>query len=131
MKKQAKELLPLIVIFILFNNFFLLGKGLLAKYDINHLVLIIANSIFFIVSILLFRVQKWALKSSNPNVFVRSVMGGILLKMAICIIAVLVYVLAFKDSFSKMSVFAGLVLYFFYLFAEVKMATKMNSRKDV
>ncbi|MES2849132.1 MAG: hypothetical protein V4685_08755 [Bacteroidota bacterium] len=130
MKNQGKELLPLILLFIVFNNFFLFGKSWLAKHGIDYLVLIIANSIFFVVSLLIYQMQKRALKNSNPNVFVRAVMGGTMIKMAVCLIAVAIYALAFKNVFSKMSVFAAMFLYFFYMFVEVRMATKLNKKKN-
>jgi uncharacterized membrane protein YbjE (DUF340 family) len=130
MKNQRKELVPLILLFIIFNNFFLFGKGWLAKHGLDYLVLIIANSIFFVASLLVYQMQKRAVKNPNPNVFVRAVMGGTMIKMVICLIAVAIYALAFKNIFSKMSVFAAMGLYFFYLVIEVRMATNLNKKKN-
>lgn len=130
MKNQGREFVPLIILFILFNNFFLFGKNWLAKYGLDHLVLIIANSLFFIVSILIYRMQKKAVKNTNPNVFVRAVIGGTMIKMAVCVIAVGVYAFAFKSIFNKMTVFAAMFLYLFYLAVEVSMATKLNKKKN-
>jgi len=123
-------LLPFIILFILFNNFFLFGKNILAKWGLDNLVLIIANSLFFIINIVAYAMQKKALKNANPNVFIRSVMAGIMIKMAICIIAVMIYALAFKNNFSKYSVFAAVFLYFIYLAVEVRAATKLNKQKN-
>ncbi|MBL0359253.1 MAG: hypothetical protein IPP72_21365 [Chitinophagaceae bacterium] len=130
MKNQWKELSPLIGLFIAFGNGFLLGKNWLAKNGLDYRVLIIANLMFFIVGIVVYRMQKKAAKNSNPNVFVRSVMGGTMIKMAVCITAILIYAFVFKDIFSKMSVFAAMFLYFIYLIVEVKLATQMNKHKD-
>jgi len=130
MKKQGKELVPLIILFILFNNFFLFGKDWLAKHSIDYLVLIIANSLFFVAGLLVYRMQKRAAKNTNPNVFVRAVLGGTMIKMAVCAIAVVVYVVAFRSPFNKWSVFAAMFLYLIYLVVEVKMATKLNKKTD-
>lgn len=130
MKSQAKELLPFILIFIVFNNFFLFGKEWLAKYGIDHLVMIVANSLIFVLNVLVYSMQKKALKNTNPNVFVRSVMGGMMIKMAVCVVALLIYALAFKKTFSKMSVFASMFLYLIYLFVEVKAAGKLNKQRN-
>jgi hypothetical protein len=130
MKNQGKELLPLLLLFIIFNNFFFFGKSFLAKHGIDYLVLIIANSLLFVLSILVYRLQKKAVKNVNPNVFVRVVMGGTLIKMFVFIVAVAVYALAFKSIFSKASVLAAIFLYFFYLAVEVRMATKLNKNKN-
>jgi hypothetical protein len=130
MRSEIKDLLPFIILFILFNNFFLFGKNILAKWGLDNLVLIIANSLFFIINIVAYAMQKKALKNANPNVFIRSVMAGMMIKMAICIIAVMIYALAFKNNFSKYSVFAAVFLYFIYLAVEVRAATKLNKQKN-
>jgi hypothetical protein len=130
MRSEIKDLLPFIILFILFNNFFLFGKNILAKWGVDNLVLIIANSVFFIINIVAYAMQKKALKNANPNVFIRSVMAGMMIKMAICIIAVMIYALAFKNNFSKYSVFAAVFLYFIYLAVEVRAATKLNKQKN-
>ena len=130
MKTRSKELLPFIILFVLFSNFFLFGKSWLAKYGLDHLVLIIANSLFFVISLLAYFMQKRALKNSNPNVYIRSVMGGMMIKMAICVVAVAIYVIAMKGDFSKMSVFAAMFLYLIYLGVEVRLATKLNTKEN-
>jgi hypothetical protein len=130
MRSGTKEVLPFILIFIVFNNFFLFGKNFLAKWGLDHLVLIIANSLFFLINILVYAMQKKALKNANPNVFIRSVMAGMMIKMAICIIAIMIYALVFKNTFSKYSVFAAMFLYFIYLAVEVRAATKLNKQRN-
>jgi hypothetical protein len=130
MRSGTKALLPFILIFILFNNFFLFGKDFLGKRGLDNLVLIIANSLFFVIHVLAYAMQKKALKNVNPNVFIRSVMAGMMIKMAICIAAVMIYALTFRDSFSKYSVFAAMFLYFIYLAVEVRAATKLNKQKN-
>jgi len=130
MRSGTKEVLPFILIFIVFNNFFLFGKNFLAKWGLDHLVLIIANSLFFLINILVYAMQKKALKNANPNVFIRSVMAGMMIKMAICIIAIMIYALAFKNSFSKYTIFAAMFLYFIYLAVEVRAATKLNKQRN-
>jgi len=130
MRSGTKEVLPFILIFIVFNNFFLFGKNFLAKWGLDHLILIIANSLFFLINILVYAMQKKALKNANPNVFIRSVMAGMMIKMAICIIAIMIYALAFKNSFSKYTIFAAMFLYFIYLAVEVRAATKLNKQRN-
>ena len=130
MRSRTKEVLPFVLIFLVFNNFFLFSKDLLAKWSLDNLVLIIANSLFFLINIVVYAMQKKALKNANPNVFIRSVMAGMMIKMAICIVAVMIYALAFKSSFSKYSVFAAMFLYLIYLAVEVRAATKLNKQRN-
>lgn len=126
MKKRFGLLGPVILLFTLLNSFFLFGEKILAKWGLDGLVLMIANLLFFAITLIAFFMQKRALKNSNPNVFVRSVMGGMMIKMAICIVAVFVYAFAFKESFNKRTILAAMFLYLIYLVAEVKVATKLN-----
>jgi hypothetical protein len=130
MSKEVKLLRPLILLFIFFNAFFLLNRNWLSKRSLDNTVLLSANLLFFTINLLIFFLQKRGVKNPNPNVFVRAVLGGTMIKMAVCIIAVMLYVLLWRDSFSKMSVFAAMFLYLIYLAVEVAAASKMNKQKD-
>ena len=130
MKKSRSVLLPVLLIFLIFNSFFLLAGNFLIRWGLNNSVLIIANLLFFAITLVAFFMQQKALKNSNPNVFVRSVMGGMMIKMAICIVAVFVYAFAFKESFNKRTIIAAMFLYLIYLAAEVLVATKLNKQSN-
>ena len=130
MNSQKQIVLPLVVIFILFSASLNVTKGLLAKWGIEYNVLIVANLLFFLISMLAFFMQKKALSNSNPNVFVRSVMAGMLIKMGVVVTAVIVYRLAAGNDVSKVSVFASMFLYLLYLGVEVAVITKLNKQKN-
>ncbi len=130
MKKSRSVLLPVILIYIMFNSFFLLAVNFLTKWGLNNTVLIIANLLFFTITLIAFFMQQKALKNSNPNVFVRSVMGGMMIKMGICIVAVFIYAFLFKESFNKRTILAAMFLYLIYLAAEVLVATKLNKQSN-
>ena len=122
--------MPLLLVFIICNGFFLSAKTLIAKWGIDSDVLIIANSLFLVLSLVTFFIQQKALQNSNPNVFIRSVMAGMMIKMFVCIIAIFIYWLAMKDKFSKGTVFVSMILYLIYLVAEVRIVTKLNRQKN-
>lgn len=130
MKAKRSILLPLLLVFIICTGFFLSGKTLFAKWGVDNAVLIIANSLFLILSLITFFIQQKALQNSNPNVFVRSVMAGMMIKMFVCIIAIFIYWLVMKDKFSKATVFVAMIVYLIYLAAEVGMVTKLNRKKN-
>jgi len=130
MKAKRNLLLPLLLVFIVCNGFFISAKVLLAKWGIDNGVLIIANSLFLLLALITFFVQQKALQNKNPNVFVRSVMAGMMIKMFTCIIAIFVYWFVMKDKFSKASVVAAMLVYLIYLVVEVKMITKLNRQKN-
>ena len=130
MKAKRNLLLPLLLVFIICNGFFISAKTLLAKWGIDNGVLIIANSLFLLLALITFFVQQKALQNKNPNVFVRSVMAGMMIKMFSCIIAIFVYWFVMKDKFSKASVAAAMLVYLIYLVVEVMMITKLNRQKN-
>lgn len=129
MNAGKKLIVPLIAIFVVFNGALIATKSLLAKWGIDQNVLIIANLLFFLISLLAFFMQQKALNNSNPNVFVRSVMAGMLIKMFVCITAVIIYRLVAGNAVSKVSVFAAMFLYLLYLGVEVAVITKLNKQK--
>jgi Ca2+/Na+ antiporter len=92
--------------------------------------LIIANSLFVIITLITFFIQQKALKNSNPNVFFRSVMAGMMIKMFVCIIAIIIYWLVMQDKFSRATVFAAMLIYLIYLVIEVRLVTKLNRQKN-
>lgn len=130
MKTNRSLLLPLLLVFIICNGFFISAKALLAKWGIDNGVLIIANSLFLLLALITFFIQQKALQNKNPNVFVRSVMAGMMIKMFTCIIAIFVYWLIAREKFSKASVIAAMVVYLIYLAVEVKQITKLNHQKN-
>ncbi|MDB5280769.1 MAG: hypothetical protein JWR61_5724 [Ferruginibacter sp.] len=130
MKEKRKFLIPLLLLFIFCNGFFMSAKNLLAKWGVDNDVLIIANLLFCILTLITFYIQQKALQNANPNVFVRSVMGGMMIKMFACIIAVFVYWFTMKEKFSKPTVIAAMVIYFVYLATEVGMVMKLNRSKN-
>ena len=130
MNSKKKIVVPLVVIFFIFSAALNVTRGLLAKWGIDADVLIVANIIFFVISLVAFFMQKKALDNANPNVFVRSVMGGMLIKMFVVITAVIVYRLAAGNHVSKVSVFAAMFLYLLYLGVEVAVITKLNKQKN-
>ena len=130
MNLKMKLINPLLSIFFLLNGLLLVSKSILSKWGIDNKVLFVANIIFFSLSLIAFFMQQKALKNSNANVFIRSVMGGMLIKMFVVIATVIIYRLAAGDQVSKVSVFAAMFLYLVYLGVEVAVITKLNKQKN-
>lgn len=126
MNTDRKILLPLVFLFLIFNGLFIATHALLAQWHIDSYVMIVANLILLLTAIFTFKMQQKALQNKNPNVFIRSVMGSMMIKMAVVIIAIFVYRFALPNEFSKISVFAAMILYLIYLAVEVKVLLKLN-----
>ena len=130
MTPQNKIILPLLTVFVLTNITLYAVREIVTKWGIDFYVLFFANDIFFLLSLVAFFMQRKALGNSNPNVFIRSVMGGMLIKMFVTITAVIVYRLIAGNSVSKVSVFSAMFLYLLYLGVEVAIITKLNRQKN-
>jgi len=129
MNTPGRLLLPLVLLFSFITGFIFLSFETLKKFHIDSNVLLGANALFFVISIVSFFIQRKGLHNKNPHVFVRSVMTGMMLKMIACVIAVLGYVYLSGSSFNKRAVFIGLFLYLIYLATEVFVVMKMNKNK--
>lgn len=130
MKFGLRYLLPLFFVFVTLNTLVLLNKQFELKRGIDADILIIANLFFFILHLLVYLFQKNALNHNNPNVFIRSVLGGMMFKMFMCAIAVLAYVTILGPEYNKPAVFISLLFYLFYLTAEVLMLLRLNRTKN-
>ena len=130
MQKSRKPFLPLVLLFILLNSFFLLMPSFFEKQGIDRYVLIAANALFFLVNFIVFVLQRRALKNTNPNVFVRSIMAGTMIKMVIVAGAFVAYVIVAGKNINKPAVYISVFLYFLYLTVEVAVAMKMNKQKN-
>ena len=131
MKLFGKMLLPVLMIFFWLSIFILFQNKLWAKYNVDKNVLLGANVLFLVTGILVFFMQKNALGNKNPNVFVRSVIAGIMIKMFSTVIAVLAYVVTVGQGYNKRAVFISLFMYLIYLAAEVIAISKVNKTKNV
>ena len=131
MRLFGKILLPILIIFILLSIFILSLNTLWQKFNVDRNVLLGANVLFLITGVLVFFLQKKALTNPNPNVFVRSIIGGMMIKMFSTVIAVLAYVVLIGNTYNKKAVFLSLFMYLIYLAAEVYAISKVNKKKNV
>ena len=130
MQNKRKQILPLIFLFIFLNTFFLLMPAFLKKYGIDRDVLIIANALLFLTNFIAFFLQQRALQNSNPNVFVRSMMASMLIKMVVLLGAFLAYVVLFGKTVNKPAIYISIFLYLLYLAVEVALVMKLNKQKN-
>lgn len=122
--------MPVFIVFFGLNIIFYLAKMQFVKLGIDIPVLLIANSLIFILTLITFFNQQKALLNVNPNVFIRSIMSGMMIKMFACMVAILIYWFLAKEKFSRPTVIAGMLMYLVYLAVEVKMVTKLNRQKN-
>lgn len=132
MNFRYKALLPLFITFLLLTaiilsaKFFYGDKGI----EIDYTIVMAANCLFFLVSLLVFRMQFKAMYNSNPNVFIRSVMSGMIIKIFACIAAVVAYYFLSGTLFNKPAVYISMIIYIIFLVVEVRTIMKLNKQKN-
>lgn len=117
---------------ILFVSINILCTLILVFYpiqSINFNLIFISNCLLFCLSTIILRIQQKGLNNKNPNAFIQSVMLGMLLKMFVCVIAVIIYVLISKNEFNKNGLLLSMFLYLIYLAVEVSAITKINKQR--
>ena len=129
MQSPIRFLIPLFIVFLVFLIVPVVLSEILLRYHIDKNVLLFANGLFFIIGLISFFIQKRGLENKNPHVFIRSVTGGMMIKMLFCIIAVIGYVYYSGPAYNKRAVFISLFLYLVYLFTEVMVVMKMNKKQ--
>src|SRR5262245_16653387 len=129
MRRNRSPLLPIIIFFILLNALFLTGKNFLERSGFDQSVLIIGNLVVFGATLVSFLFARRGLKSENPQAFVRSVYVSIMIKLFICLIAALVYIILFRKNLNRPALFTCMGLYLVYTFIEVSALTKLLKEK--
>jgi hypothetical protein len=128
-ENKQRPFLPVIVLFIILNGFFVAGKSLLDKWDADQSVLIMGNLILFIATLLSYQVSLRGFRSDNSQASVRSVYGSFIIKFFICIIAAFAYIMYVKKEVNKPALFTCMGLYIVYTFAEVSILTRLSKQK--
>ena len=128
--KNINFLMPVILLFIILEASTLVFANLLLAKGISPNVVTGGNLILFVLTVITCLLQKKAISNSNPNVFIRSVMTGMLIKMLIGGVIIFLYVTLSNENFNKAGIFTVMILYLFYLATEVIIVMKLNSRKN-
>ncbi len=130
MNKNRKAVFPIVFIFIFLNTFFIASRSFFDRYNIDREVLIAANVILFISNLVTLLLLTRALRNSNPNVFVRSMMAGTVIKLLVIATAFIAYAFAVQRNINKPAVYISTFLYFLYLAVEVAVVLKLNKQKN-
>ena len=129
-KRRVKSFLPIVLIFVILNGFFIAGKSMLARWGVDQEVVIIGNLLLFVISIVSFLLGLRGLKNPNPHAFVRSVYTSMMLKLFLCIIAAFIYIAMYRDNLNKPALFICMGLYLVYTFMEVSILMKLLKEKS-
>jgi hypothetical protein len=129
MSKNRRAFLPIVVLFIVLNAFFIIGKSLLDRWGASQDVLIWGNLLLFILTFVSYVIAQKGLKSPNTHAFIRSVYGSIMLKLFVSLIAAFIYIFLTRKDLNKPAFFTLMGLYLVYTFIEVSTLTKMLKQR--
>jgi hypothetical protein len=129
MMRNKTPFLPIVILFIVLNGFFFAGKNLLQRWNADQNVLIVGNAILFFITTISYLVAQKGIKHSNTHFFIRSVLGGIMIKLFVSIIVAFIYISIFKKEINKPALFTCMGLYLVYTFTEVSVLTKQLKLK--
>jgi hypothetical protein len=130
MNASRKVILPIVIIFIMLNAIFITGKDFFEKNGIDSVVLIAANAVLFISNFITVILLQRSFTNANPNVFVRSMMLGTIIKLFVIAVTLVGYMLATKKEANKPAIYISIALYFLYLIIEVSIVLKLNKQKN-
>lgn len=130
MKPGQKLFLLPVIVFVLITLAVLMLSGWLNAKGVNTMVLYLSNVLLLILHLGILVFQYKALHNTNPNVFVRSVISGMMIKMLVIALAVIGYNVLSRSTFNKEAVFISLLLYLVYLSAEVYSISRLNREKS-
>jgi hypothetical protein len=125
-KNKIRPLIPLIIFFLAINALAISNLSFWSRIRMDKDVLLWGNLILFITTIVSYIFALRGLNATNPHRFVRGVYSSIMVKLFICLVAALVYILnTTKDTLNKPALFACMGLYLVYTFLEVRTLTKV------
>lgn len=126
-KVSGRSFLPILLIFILSGLLIFLGRPVLEGWNVRVPVLLAGDAILFLattVSLLVFAGGS----DKNPHAFVRGVYGGVMVKMFVCLLAVLVYAMIARANVNRNGVIGCFVLYIVYTYFEVRSLLNLNRK---
>ena len=124
-RQRSKSFLPIVIIFVVLNGFFISGKNMLTRWGVDQDVVLIGNLFLFFIAIASFLLGLRGLRKPNPHAFVRSVYTSMMLKLFLCIIAAFIYISMYRDNLNKPALFICMGLYLVYTFIEVSILMKL------
>lgn len=127
-KTAIRAFVPITVIFLVVNGFFITGRSLLTKWGVDTDVLIIGNLLLILLTAFSFYQHTRALRNKNIHAFLRMLKGSMLIKMMVCGVAALIYIAMARKAVNTGGVLGFMFLYFIYSFTEAAIVMKLSKQ---
>ncbi len=129
-KEKRNFFLPVLFIFMFINALAIVFTSALKKHQVDNMVLIVANTLLFLISVISLKMQINGANHANPHAMVRGVMGSVVLKLFVLGTAAFIYLYQAGEQKSINALFASMALYILYTWLEVRIALKIKPGKD-
>lgn len=127
-RTARKAFLPITLIFLIISAFLIVGRSLLVKWGVDVDVLIMGNVLLLALTVFSFYQHTRALANKNIHAFLRMLKSSMLLKMAVCGVAALVYILLADKKVNTGAVLGFMLLYFLYTLTEAAIVIKLSKQ---
>jgi hypothetical protein len=87
------------------------------------------NLVLFIAAAGSFILYQKALENNNVHYFMRMFYAALFMKMFVCVVAVVIYILIARSEVNKPAIYACAALYCIYTFAEIKILMRLSRRQ--
>lgn len=120
--------IPFISVFVLVTGFSIALQSRLEANTINPAVVLGANTLLFLFSLVNIYFQKKNINNANQSAVIRGVMVGTFLKLMGLAAAALIYLIAAGSGRSVNAVFIGMGLYIVYTWLEVRISLRLKPK---
>jgi hypothetical protein len=128
-KERIRLMRPLLLIFVVTNAIFIIGKSFWLKWNADQTLLIIGNIVVFGATIISLFISMKGIQATNGPAFVRTVYSGMMIKLFSCAIATIVYAVLVKGQYNTPGLLICLFLYMVYTAIEVGILMRLTKQK--
>ncbi|KIC94156.1 hypothetical protein OI18_14340 [Flavihumibacter solisilvae] len=116
----------MLIVFLVVNGLLLVFRQRMDGLGVDTAILLTGNLILFVIFLLSFVMHARSAENSSTPAFLRSVYGGMLLKLFGGATAAFVYIFLFRDKVNKPALFGCMFLYMLYTFIELRVVLKKS-----
>lgn len=128
-ENPSRKTLPLAVVCIIVFILIMIFKNKFVYYGFDVGFLTTANVLLFLLSYFSFYIQMRGVRAKSSHAFVRGLYASFLLKMAVIIGALFIYIYTFGGRVNIPGLFSAMVIYLLYTSIEVIQLMKIARRK--
>jgi hypothetical protein len=128
-KNLLQSIMPLLGIFVAVSGIVGLTKTWIIEKGVDPSVLLSGNFVLLLVSLAAFLLTNKALRSANPQAFVRAMYSSFIIKFFVLAITAFVYIMVAKKNVNKPALIACAGLYIIYTGIETRALMKMLKQK--